>query len=100
MHIIIQTPLITPTEGLTKFIKNKIGKLFHLYDGIDAAEVFLKIEKSTSTDDKVCEIKLTIPGNNLFVKKQSDTFEDAMCKVLDALHGEIGKIKTIFQHQQ
>ncbi|MEO8764276.1 MAG: ribosome-associated translation inhibitor RaiA [Ginsengibacter sp.] len=100
MQILIQSPHVTPTEELTKFIKNKIGKLSHFYDRIEAAEVFLKIEKSDSTDDKVCEIRLAIPGNDLFGKKQSDTFEDAVTKVIDVLHGEIDKMKTRFQHQQ
>lgn len=100
MQIIIQSPHITPTEELTKFIKNKIGRLSHFYDRIEAAEVFLKIENSDSTADKVCEIRIAIPGNNLFVKKQSDTFKDAVTEVVDALHGEIDKMKTRFEHQQ
>jgi putative sigma-54 modulation protein len=100
MQILIQSPHITPTEALTKFVKNKIGKLSHFYDRIEAAEVFLKIEKSDSADDKVCEIRLAIPGNDLFVKKQSYTFEDAVTKVVDTMHGEIDKMKTKFQHQQ
>jgi putative sigma-54 modulation protein len=100
MQIIIQSPHITPTEALTKFIKNKIGKLSHFYDRVESAEIFIKIDKSDSADDKVCEIKLTIPGNDLFVKKQSNSFEDAVTKVVDALHVEIDKMKTKFQHQQ
>lgn len=100
MQIIIQSPHVTLTEELTKFIKNKTGKLSHFYDRIEAAEVFLKIEKSDSADDKVCEIRLVIPGNDLFVKRESDTFEDAVTKVVDALHAEIDKMKTRFQHQQ
>lgn len=100
MQIIIQSPHVSPTEALTKFVKNKIGKLSHMYDRIKSAEVFLKIEKSDSADDKVCEIRLSIPGNDLFVKKQSHTFQDAVTKVVDALHGEIDRVKTTFQHQQ
>ena len=100
MQIVIQSPHVTPTEALTKFIKNKIGKLSHFYNRIEAAEIFLKTEKSDSADDKVCEIRLAIPGNDLFVKKQSNTFEDAVTKVVDSLHVEIDKMKTRFEHQQ
>ena len=83
-----------------KFVNNKIGKLSHLYGRNEAADVFLNIEKSDSRDDKVSEIRLAIPGNDLFAKKQRDIFEDAVTKVIDALHGEIDKMKTKFQHQQ
>jgi putative sigma-54 modulation protein len=100
MQINIQSPHVTPTEALTKFVKNKTGKLSHFYERIEGAEVFLKIGKSDSADDKVCEIRLAIPGNDLFVKKQSDTFEDAVTKVVDAMHGEVDKMKTKFEYQQ
>lgn len=100
MQILIQSPHITPTEQLIKFVKDKISKLSHFDDRIETADVFLKIEKSDLTDDKVCEIRLVIPGDDLFVKKQSDTFEDAVNKAIDALHGEIDKMKIKLQHQQ
>ena len=100
MQIIIQSPHVTPTEELTKFIKTKIGKLSHFYNKIEIAEIFLKIEKSDSADDKVCEIRLAVPGNDLFVKKQSNTFENAVDKVIDTLHVKINKIKIRFQHHQ
>ncbi|MEO8772051.1 MAG: ribosome-associated translation inhibitor RaiA [Ferruginibacter sp.] len=100
MQIIIQSPDVTITDALTKFINAKIGRLEHLYDRIEKAEVFLKIEKSGSDEVKVCEIRLVIPGNDLFVKKEEETFEAAVSKANDALRGEIDKMKTKFQNQQ
>ena len=85
---------------MVKFVKNKIDKVPHLYGRIEIVQVFLKIEKSDSDDDKVCGIRLAIPGNDLFVKKEGETFEAAVSKVIDALHGEIEKMKTKLQDQQ
>ena len=45
------------------------------------------------TDNKVCEIRLAVPGNDLFAKKHSDSFEDAVTKVIDALREQIEKMK-------
>jgi len=45
----------------------------------------LRIEKSNASDNKVCEIILAAPVNDLFVKKHSDKFEDAVVKAIDAL---------------
>jgi len=99
MQIIIQSPHVTPTEVLTKHIHAKIGKLAHFYEQIETARVFLKIEKSDINEDKVCEISLAIPSKDLFVKRRSYTFEDALSQAIDALHREIEKLKTKIEHQ-
>ncbi|MEO7046416.1 MAG: HPF/RaiA family ribosome-associated protein [Ferruginibacter sp.] len=99
MQILIQSPNTTPTDVLMKFIKNKIAKLLHFDDSIQAAEVLLEIEGSDSIDNKVCEIRFVIPGNDLFAKKRSSTFEDAVTQATETLQEEVNKIKSIFQHQ-
>ncbi|MEP7195935.1 MAG: ribosome-associated translation inhibitor RaiA [Saprospiraceae bacterium] len=99
MKILIQSPHITISETLTKFVNLKLDKLSRFYARIETAEVFLKIEKSDLADDKVCEIRLFILGNDLFVKKQGNSFEAAITYAIYALHGEIDKVKIRFQHQ-
>jgi putative sigma-54 modulation protein len=99
MQILIQSPNTTPSDVLMKFIKNKIARLLHFEERIQAAEVLLKMEGSDSTDNKVCEIRFVIPGNNLFVKKRSSTFEDAVTQATETLQGEVNKMKLIIQHQ-
>jgi len=100
MQIIIQSPHATPTQELTAFINASVGELSHLHGRIETARVFfLRIEKAKASDNKVFEISLALPGNELFVKKHSDTFEDAVAKAIDALQREIDKMNTKFQHQ-
>jgi putative sigma-54 modulation protein len=100
MQILIQSPNTTPSDVLMKFIKNKIARLLHFEERIQAAEVLLKMEGSDSTRNKVCEIRFVIPGNDLFVSKQSSTFEDAVTQATETLHGELSKMESIFQYQQ
>ncbi len=78
---------------LIDFIKNKVSKLIQFNDDIIAAEVFLRLENSQDTENKVTEIKLDIPGNNLFAKKQSKTFEEATDLAVDALRKQVKKKK-------
>ena len=98
MQIIIQSPHATPTQELTAFINASVGELSHLHGRIETARVFLRIEKAKASDNKVFEISLALPGNDLFVKKHSDTFKDAVAKAIDAFEREIDKMKTKFQH--
>ncbi len=79
---------------LTDFIKNKVGKLIQFNDDIIAAEVFLRLENSQDMENKIAEIKLDIPGNNLFAKKQSKSFEEATDLAVDALRKQVTKKKA------
>ena len=53
MEIPIKTLHLTPAEELKKYVQNNIGRLQHLYDSIETAEVLLKIENPSSTGDNV-----------------------------------------------
>jgi len=78
---------------LINFIKSKVSKLIQFYDDIISAEVFLRLENSQDMENKIAEIKLDIPGNNLFAKKQSKTFEEAIDLAVDALRKQVKKKK-------
>jgi putative sigma-54 modulation protein len=47
------------------------------------------LDKSDSRDNKISEIKLLIPGNDLFATKQSTSFEEATTKTIDALKHQV-----------
>ncbi|HLP11675.1 MAG TPA: ribosome-associated translation inhibitor RaiA [Flavobacteriales bacterium] len=93
MEITIQSLHFTARPELTKFIKEKVSKLTHLHDKIITADVYLKLDKSNKTDNKVCEIKLNLPGKDLFAKRKFQTFEEATNEVIDALQQQIKKLK-------
>ncbi|MFP4019387.1 MAG: ribosome hibernation-promoting factor, HPF/YfiA family [Bacteroidota bacterium] len=80
-------------KKLEDFIENKVSKLDQFYDNIISAEVFLKIEKNQSPENKIAEIKLQIPGSDLFAKKQSDSFEESADASVTALEKQLKKRK-------
>ena len=65
----------------------------HIYDQIVGAEVVLKIEKSEDSQNKVTDIKILIPGNDLFSKRQAKTFEEATDLAVEALLKQLKRIK-------
>jgi len=89
----IQSVHFKADKKLLTFIEEKVDKLNTYYDGIMRSEVILKIDKSDNADNKVAEIKLHIPGNDLFAKRQCDTFEQAVDESLDALRKQVKKHK-------
>jgi ribosomal subunit interface protein len=75
-------------------VNKKVNKLETFFDGIISADVALKILKPEVANNKVSEIKLSIPANGyLFAKKQGDTFEEATDLAVDALRKQITKYK-------
>lgn len=78
---------------LEDFIEKKVSKLARYFDEIIHAEVFLKLENTPDLENKVVEVKLEIPGSDLFARKQGKTFEEATDEAVDALKQQILKHK-------
>jgi putative sigma-54 modulation protein len=80
-------------QKLIEFIKERLSKLNLFYDKIIGSEVFLRLDKSDKNLNKTVEIKLNIPGKELFAKKQCKSFEEATDEAIDALRRQIKKHK-------
>lgn len=94
MQVKIQTVHFNADNKLEMFIEDKLSKLTNHYDQIIGSDVILRLEKSDTRENKITEIKLIIPGNDLFAKKQSKTFEEATDLAIDALKRQISKRKV------
>lgn len=93
MEIQIQSIHFDADRKLIGFIQEKVGKLSHFYDGIISSEVFLRLDKSDVKTNKVAEIKLNMPGNEIMVKRQCRTFEEAIDTSMDALTRQVKRHK-------
>jgi putative sigma-54 modulation protein len=89
----IQSIHFDADKKLLEFIQKKMDKLTQFYDRIEGAEVFLKLQNTSTDENKIAEIRLIIPGNDLFAKKQSKTFEEAVDSTTEALRRQIKKHK-------
>jgi len=69
MNIHIQSIHFTVDKQLKEFIKRKINKLINIDDSILKVEVFLKVDKPESYNNKIVEIKLNSSSHEYFAKK-------------------------------
>lgn len=90
----IQSIGFTASEELTAFVKEKTAKMSLHFDNIITSEVCLKAEKSATNDNKICDIRLVIPGNDLLASAQCTTFEEAIALATDAIIKQIEKRKA------
>lgn len=93
MQVVVHSISFKADQKLVTFIQNKIAKLEQFYDHIIDGEVFLRLEKNDEVGNKVTEIKLNIPGKELFARRQSRSFEEATDNCVEALRRQIRKSK-------
>lgn len=85
MKINLQSLKFTAKNELKNFVEDKVSKLSRYDDKIISAEVTLTLEEGKIPENKVCEIRLIVPGNDDFVKKSAATFEEAILNAVVTL---------------
>lgn len=95
MRLQIHAVRFTADQSLLDFIQAKLNKLDTFHDRIIGGEVFLKLDGADSNKikEKVVEVRLTIPGKELFVKDHDKSFESATDKVLEVLKDKLVRCK-------
>jgi putative sigma-54 modulation protein len=78
---------------LIDFVQNRLDKLETFYDKVISADVHLKVENTSSKENKIVEIKLNIPKDKFVVKKQCKSFEEAIDSSCSSLERKLIKIK-------
>lgn len=89
MKVSVQNVGLSAKQPLLDLLQEKLGSLDRFSNQIQEAKVTLKVGKADDRQNKLMEVRLVIPGNDLFVKKQGATFEEILPKVVDTLHREI-----------
>jgi putative sigma-54 modulation protein len=80
-------------KKLIEFVQEKAKKLEKYYDKIVDCDVYLKVENTSDKENKIVEIKLGVPGDDLIVKKQCKTFEEAVELCRESLERQVLKKK-------
>ena len=93
MKIEIQSIHFDADQKLIDFIQRKVDKLETFYDRMVDGEVFLRLNNE-GIENKTVEIKLNVPGQNLFAKEQAKSFEAATDMATEALRVQLKKFKV------
>ena len=78
---------------LINFLQNRLDKLETFYDKVISSDVYLKVENTSSKENKIVEIRLNVPKNNFIVKKQCKSFEEAVDTACNSLERKLIKNK-------
>ncbi|MDR3245389.1 MAG: ribosome-associated translation inhibitor RaiA [Prevotellaceae bacterium] len=92
MNVNVQSIKFDADKGLIEFIDKKISKLEKFFDGIVGADVYLRLDSQPIANKKV-EIRLKIPGYDVFAERESKSFEESTDLCIDAIKSQLTKAK-------
>ena len=91
----IQTVGFHAKDELLETTKESVEKLEKYYSPIIGAEIYLKLQYDDQKENKKVEIKLNIPGEDVFGEDQSDTFEHSLHSAVDKVKRQLVKRKEL-----
>ncbi len=80
-------------QKLIDYIEKRVNKMDQFYDRIIEARVTLKLENSGQIKDKIAEVRLSVPGEQLIAKDASKTFEASVDNATSALKRQLIRYK-------
>ncbi len=80
-------------ESTKQVIHEKVNKLETFYDRIERADVYIKEDDGTTANGHKVEVRLAIPGNDLFAEYTDQSIKRAIAEVAEALRRQIRKHK-------
>lgn len=93
MKVRVQSIHFTADQKLLQFVSEKVDKLTQFFDDVIDSEVFLRIDKANTTENKIAEIRINTPGKTMFAKEQCKTFEEATDNAVEAMRRQMTKHK-------
>ncbi|MCS7084497.1 MAG: HPF/RaiA family ribosome-associated protein [Bacteroidia bacterium] len=83
MRVTIQSINFDADRKLLEFIHKKVEKLKQFNPAIVDVMVYLRLEKSKDGQNKLVEIKTSVPSGEFMVKQRGRRFEEATDLALD-----------------
>ncbi|MBS0026664.1 putative sigma-54 modulation protein [Chitinophaga ginsengisegetis] len=94
MNVQIQTVHFDADSKLIDHVNKKVQKLNTFYDRIISVDVFLKVDNlAHQIKDKIAEIRVRIPRQDLFVKHESKSFEESFDLAFESLVEQVKRKK-------
>lgn len=100
MSVEINFVNIERNQILEDQVNDKLDRLFNKYDWITNSAVFLKEEKHPEGKNYKCEIRLSVPGPQLFAQEADTNFHKAINGTINDLGIQLEKKKDLMQEKR
>jgi putative sigma-54 modulation protein len=96
MKVNVQSVNFHADQKLVNFIQQKLDKLENHFDNVIYADVYLKVRNTSEKENKISEILLSIPGDEIICKKKGRRFEVGVDECVSSLERQLQKRKKKF----
>jgi len=96
MQLQIQSTRFEADDKLMALVTKKFHKLEKLYDRIEKCSVTLKHEKNDRNKGAIVEVRLAVPGDDIFASERAESFEKAIDPLLGDLKRQLSRRKEKF----
>lgn len=93
MNIQITARKFKAHDTLKEFIKDELNSLKRFNDDIISADVKLSFQ-NTQNSIKIAEVLLSIPGQILTAKEETDDFKKSVAGAVEKLRNQLSTIKS------
>lgn len=88
---------MSQSESLNDYTREKLQKLFNKYEFLISADVHFKINKKEHEKGKICSVKLSLPGPQIFATSDEKNYEMAVKETISDLEDQLKKRKEVFK---
>ena len=93
MKVNVHAVNLNVDRKLVGYVQDRLDKLEKYYDRVVSSDVFFKLDNTSDKENKIAEIKITVPGDEFMVKKQCKSFEEAVELAADSMERLLMKRK-------
>ena len=93
MTVNIQSVNFKADGKLITFIKERLATTTQFYDRAISTAVFLKVDNNHNRENKIVEMRMSVPGIDIVVTKERKSFEEAANIAVDVLIRQLKKHK-------
>ena len=93
MKVNTQSVNFNADRKLIDFIQNRMDKLEHFYDKVIQSDVYLKLDNTKVKENKIFEVRVSVPGDSIVVKKQCKSFEEGADSAASTIERQLKKRK-------
>lgn len=94
MDTIFEFVNIDKSQTLEAYAQKKLDKLENKYDWIIRANIYIKQDENQKPNGYISEIRLSVPGPEIFAQSNEDSFEASVAETVRDLERQCSKRKA------
>jgi len=85
MNVAVHSVHFKASNRLLEYVQSKVETVTKVSNRVNKATVFLRLDNNHVYENKIAEVCIHLPGQEVVVKKEAKTFEKSVSLAMNAL---------------